>query len=288
MKTKSDAVGGLRVIFWGVRGSVPTPGAATAGYGGNTPCVEVRAKDEIVILDAGTGIRPLGAALKKEFGEQPIRATILLSHTHWDHIQGLPFFAPLYEAKNRFRILGRQDGFSFGDAVRGLMAPPYFPVSFDQIAGHVTVETLEALEFSIGEIAVRAHRLNHPGMALGYKLSVGGRVIAYLADNEVPADDAAVRDDVARFIRNADLVIMDCQYDVGEYGQRCGWGHGCVDEVIDLAATAKVGRFYLFHHDPTHDDARVDQILERARQIGARVNPQMHIEAAREGDTFVL
>ncbi|MDP9291528.1 MAG: MBL fold metallo-hydrolase, partial [Verrucomicrobiota bacterium] len=169
-----------------------------------------------------------------------------------------------------------------------LMAPPYFPVPYDRIAKSITIETLDAMEFSIGKIAVSAHRLNHPGTALGYKLTTEAGAIAYLADNEVPRDNVAIRDDLVGFIRNANVVIIDSQYDAPEYGERCGWGHGCVDEVVELAAAANVGRLYLFHHDPEHDDARVDQLVERARQLGVRANSRMQIEGAREGGTFVL
>ena len=302
------AEGQTLVRFWGVRGSIATPGAATLAYGGNTACVEVRADGQLIILDAGTGIRPLGLSLQQEFKDVPLSLTVLISHTHWDHIQGFPFFAAAYNPLNRLRILG-YEGAREGllGALSSQMESPYFPVGWQELPSHISLQELKQPEFSIGPIRVETIQLNHPGMCVGYRLHTSAGVIAYLPDNEpyqrfkYHADPKAVSGSIeslefARrmdqklidFIRDAEVLIIDAQYDATEYEKRVGWGHGCVDDVVALALNANVKRLHLFHHDPTHDDAKLDAMVDWARQFVAALGEPLIVEAAREGSEVVL
>lgn len=296
-----------RLKFWGVRGSIPSPGPATVRYGGNTTCVEVRAGNEIIILDGGTGLRPLGRELQAEFKNQPLELTLLLSHTHWDHIQGLPFFTPIYHPRCRLRILG------FEGARRGLvnvltgqMESPYFPVPFGELPGNIEVDELKDLDFPVGNLRVQAWFANHPGICVGYRIQTNDGVIVFFPDNEPHCryDEKGVmhptRKDASleyarsqeakmiEFIRGADVVILDAQYDRTEYEQHVGWGHGCVDDVVVLAIKAEVKQLFLFHHDPDHDDAKLDQMLAHAREIVTRANSPLRVESATEGRVVEL
>src|SRR5207247_6998569 len=174
-----------RIKFWGVRGSIPVPGESTVRYGGNTSCVEVRADGEIIILDAGSGIRLLGLALDKEFGPRSMKLTLLISHTHWDHIQGLPFFSPAYNQKNLIRVLG-YEGARAGLAkiLASQMETPFFPVSLRQLPSHLAIEELKEMEFHVGTVNVQAKFANHPGICVGYRLFTSAGSIAYMPDNE--------------------------------------------------------------------------------------------------------
>ena len=298
------------IRFWGVRGSIPTPGADTVYYGGNTSCVEIRADGELLILDAGTGLRPLGQALAAEFHDRPLRATLLISHTHWDHIQGLPFFAPAYNPKNRLRVLGYEGSRAGLAAVlSGQMESPYFPINLQQMPGNILIEELRDLEFVVGPVQVRAKFVNHPGVCVGYRLATSAGTIAYLPDNEpvhrqrqqqppgASSDNAsalefAQKEDakLVEFIRGADVLIIDSQYDCDEYTAHVGWGHGCVDDVVALAVAAGVRQLFLFHHDPVHTDAKIAEMAAHARTLAAATpgGEGLKVNAAREGLSFVL
>lgn len=297
-----------RLKFWGVRGSIPTPGPGTVQFGGNTSCVEVRADGEIIVLDAGSGIRRLGLSLAKEFKDQPVNMTLLITHTHWDHIQGFPFFVPAYNPQNKLRILG-YEGARKGllSTLTSQMESPYFPVSLPQMPGHIDVTELKELEFSIGKVRVAATFVNHPGVCVGYRLYTSGGSIAYLPDNEPfqrmrtypgtqhTADRlealkyASDQDQkIIEFLRDADVLIIDAQYDDAEYQTHAGWGHGCVDDVVALALFARVKQLFLFHHDPDHDDAQISKMQEWARQLVAFQGETLAVDAAREGVEYVL
>jgi phosphoribosyl 1,2-cyclic phosphodiesterase len=270
-----------------VRGSIATPGATTVRYGGNTSCVEVRCGDEIIILDAGTGLRGLGLELLKEFKNSSLNLTMLLTHTHWDHIQGLPFFGPIYNPRCRLRIMGCE-GARKGlvDALTGQMETTYFPVPFNKLPSNIEIEELKDFNFSVGKVLVQAHRANHPGMCVGYRLHSPDGLIAFFPDNETRPrgkDQAMIG-----FVRNADVLIIDSQYNKTEYKKHVGWGHGCVDDSVALALQAGVKHLYLFHHDPDHDDRQIDGLVKHARQLVAKRKSKLQVNAAREGTTIRL
>ena len=302
-QAEKAGVGPTSIRFWGVRGSIPTPGPDTAGFGGNTSCVEVRVGGQILVLDAGSGIRRLGQSLSEEFRDRHLNVTLLVSHTHWDHIQGFPFFMPAYSPRVNVRVLG------YGGAVHGLrgalfeqMQSAFFPVGLDQMASHVTFEELQDTQFQIGAVRVRTIFANHPGICLGYRLSTPGGDIVYLPDheayerNEVERQKAAgessrngldyarLQDEkVIEFMRNAEVVIADSQYDEAEYSARRGWGHMCADDTVQLAIRAGAKRLFLFHHDPDHRDQKISEMLARAQSRVAAAGSPLLVDAAREG-----
>ena len=297
-----------RIRPWGVRGSIPVPGKSTVRYGGNTSCVEVRADGEIIILDAGTGIRLLGLALDEEFGPRSMKLTLLISHTHWDHIQGLPFFSPVYNQKNLIRVLG-YEGARAGLAkiLASQMETPFFPVRLRQLPSHLAIEELKEMEFRVGNVEVRSKFANHPGICAGYRLVTSSGSIAYFPDHE-PYEElklllasrdgiseheardfaAAERGKMVEFLRGSDLAIMDTQYTDEEYAKHIGWGHSSVGSVASLALDANVGKLLLFHHDPNHDDQMIDKMVEHARALVAKSGKPLEVEAAREGAEILL
>jgi phosphoribosyl 1,2-cyclic phosphodiesterase len=297
-----------RIRLWGVRGSIPVPGKGTVRYGGNTSCVEVRADGEIIILDAGSGIRLLGLALDKEFGPRSMKLTLLISHTHWDHIQGLPFFSPAYNQKNLIRVLG-YEGARAGLAkiLASQMETPFFPVSLRQLPSHLAIQELKEMEFKVGPVEVRSKFANHPGICVGYRLATSSGSIAYFPDNE-PYEElklqlasrdgitehearnfaGAERGKMVDFLQACDLAIMDTQYTEEEYEKHVGWGHSSVDSVVSLALDANVGKLVLFHHDPNHDDQMIDKMVEHARAFVAKSGKSLEVDAAREGAEILL
>ncbi len=259
----------------------------TVRYGGNTTCVEIRSGADIIILDAGTGLRKLGQSLLKEFKQKPLNLTLLLSHTHWDHIQGLPFFAPIYESRCRLRILG-SEGARKGlvDALTGQMESTYFPVPFSKLPSNIEIEELHDFSFAVGTTLARAQRANHPGVTVGYRLFSPDGIIVFFPDTEPRqgGDDREMID----FCRDADVLILDSQYDATEYKRHVGWGHGCLDESVALALKAGVKKLILFHHDPDHDDRRLDAFVSYARRLVAKAGGKLKVDAAREGMTLSM
>lgn len=294
--------------LWGVRGSIPTPGPSTLRYGGNTTCVELRVDGEIIILDSGTGIRALGAALEEEFGEKPINVTLLISHMHWDHIQGFPFFLPSYRARNRVRVMGYDGtGASLQGTLSGQMAAPFFPVQLQALPGRIEIETLQKNDFEVGKVRVRSLRMNHPGMCVGYRIDSSSGSIAFLPDTEpyegrkihsftdgtlsaeeLQKESKAKRAELIEFLRDADLLIIDTQYTDEEYEEHVGWGHSSLSATVRLAIDAKVRKLILFHHDPTHDDVEMDEMAKKAQELAAKSGTSLQVQAAREGSEFDL
>jgi phosphoribosyl 1,2-cyclic phosphodiesterase len=283
MTSKPDT-DSLNVIFRGVRGSTPAPGGETARYGGNTACVEIRAGDEILILDAGTGIRRLGLDLRKEFGTKPIEASLLISHTHWDHIQGLPFFVPAYSAENKIRVFAAKGGReTLKRALSNQMDPIHFPVGVGRLAALTAVEELTSNDVVRGKFRVRVAALNHPGGCAAFRIEVSGASLAYLPDHE-PSE--TVDAELAKFVHDVDLLILDTQYTEAEYSQRHGWGHGCLSDSVALAMKAGVRELAFFHHDPSHNDDQIDRMVERGRELA--LSSTLTVGAARERQMITL
>jgi phosphoribosyl 1,2-cyclic phosphodiesterase len=273
----------LTVRFWGVRGSIANGGPEFAGVGGNTSCVEVRAGEERIILDAGTGLRALGETMP-----QGSKATFLFSHLHWDHIQGFPFFTPAYVPGNEFVLFGPgKDGLELRTALETQMTPPSFPVTLGVMGAKLRFRSLQPGEtIAIGEAKVRAATLHHPQGCLGYRIELGRKAVVYATDTE--PREAGVPDPAALALaKGADLLICDAQYTDDEYGGRVGpsrkgWGHSTVRDACRLAEAAGVRQLALFHHDPTHDDRTLERLVHEARAFFPNV------AAAREGMTVSL
>jgi phosphoribosyl 1,2-cyclic phosphodiesterase len=275
----------MRVRFWGVRGSIAAAGPETAQVGGNTSCVEVRVGDTLVIFDAGTGLRRLGEALFAEAAGQPVAAHLLLSHLHWDHIQGFPFFGPAYVPGNAIRVYAPERCAPNGDvraALDAQMRAPHFPVGLDAMRAELSFGAVAAgAEWTIGEVKVQAAAAKHPNGCLAYRVSAGGRSVVYATDTE---HDASGRLDkqLLELARGADVLIYDAQYTVDEYAKKRGWGHSTAEEGARLAEAAGIGQLVLYHHDPTHDDWQIARIEAATR---ARFPNTV---AAREGLTLTL
>ncbi len=279
---RGSSLDSATVRFWGVRGSIPVPGPQTAGYGGNTSCVELRADGQILILDAGSGLRALGNSLMEEFRGGPLSVTMLITHTHSDHLHGFPFFAPAYEASSRIRILGfSQGGCGLERAFNGQMEPAYFPVGLSHMQGELAFEELTGDPFHLGNIRVTTCHTNHPGACGGYRFDTAAGSICYIPDHEADGSGAPECAMVAKLIHGADLVILDAQYTAGEYRGREGWGHSAVEDAVRTACDAEVKCLHLFHHDPAHGDGFLDGMLQKARHIAAGRGTR--IELAREG-----
>ena len=294
--------------FWGVRGSIPTPGVETVYYGGNTACVELRVGEQIIILDAGSGIRTLGTNLALEFAGRELKLTVLVSHTHWDHIQGFPFFAPAYNPKNSVRILGYSGAVhSLRGALFEQMQSAFFPVALNDMSSRIMFEELNDMRFELGPVSVDSFFANHPGICLSYRINTPAGSIVYLTDHEpyerleretqkAEAKHAplgityarALDEKVIAHIRHADILIIDSQYDAAEYPARLRWGHTCVDDAVDLALRADIKHLFLFHHDPGHGDEKISEMVNHARSIVSNARKDLRVDAAREGLEIVL
>ncbi len=259
----------FRATFWGVRGSIASPGPRTVRIGGNTSCVEVRAGSELVILDGGTGLRLLGEKLLRE---TPVRAAMFFSHVHWDHIQGFPFFAPAFVKGNSFCLYGaRNVTQTLEETLKGQMNGPTFPVTIADMAATMTFHDLaEGEVVKLGDGAtVRGTSLKHPGGVFAYRIDHDGRSLVYATDNEHDEEPSAKLIDLAR---GADVLVYDAQYTPEEYlgqtgaGSRVGWGHSTMMEGAKIAKLAGVRRLVLFHHDPNQDDEAVDRKTARAKE----------------------
>ena len=302
----------MKVRFWGVRGSVPVPGDKTERYGGNTSCVEVTsASGTRIIVDAGTGIRRLGKDLmREEFESGKGVAHLLISHTHWDHIQGLPFFAPLYQTGNHLYVYARRrDDVHLRTVFTSQTGDPYFPTSIEEAKAKISFRELaDSARFEIGDVKVVCTRLNHPYVATAYRLSVDGASVAYVSDtapfsdilfeNEfiarppmalrpLPEVDRAklrvMRDGVIRLCEGAALVIYDTMFTPQDYQKFPHYGHSRPRDAIDVCREAGASRLILFHHAPERSDAEVDAILADARIDAQRLRVAFTLDAAYEG-----
>lgn len=284
---------GIKIKFWGVRGSIPTPGAKYIKYGGNTPCVEVRLpNNQLFIFDAGTGIRELGNTLCK--GEENLKAHIFLSHFHWDHIQGLPFFKPSYVKGSEIVILGMDlQEARLDRIISNQMESINFPVKLQSLSANMRFQILTEGSNFIDGVKVDALYINHPGKAMGYVITFGRLKICYFTDNELVPSWVTnnftlkyrpdTRENILKIISGADLLIHDAQYTDEEYKTNIGWGHSSLSEVMRLAKEGGVHRLALFHHDPDHLDEQIDFYEATCRENLNGSNYVMECFAAHEG-----
>jgi phosphoribosyl 1,2-cyclic phosphodiesterase len=259
----------FQIKFWGVRGSIPCPGSETVRYGGNTSCVEMQVGKERLIFDGGTGLRILGQSLMTE---SPVKAHLFFTHSHWDHIQGFPFFIPAFIKGNTFKIYAvpSPNGATMKQRLHDQMLHPNFPVPLQIMQADLEFYNLEMGEtLKCGDVTVETRPLNHPGEAVGYRVSWQGLSAAYITDTEHFPD--RLDDNVLALAQQADVMIIDATYTDEEYNDpkysKVGWGHSTWQEAIKIAKTAQVKQLVLFHHDPAHNDDFLDRIGEQATMI---------------------
>ena len=276
----------LNVTFFGVRGSTPCPGPSNARYGGNTACVVVeRPGSRPIVLDLGTGLRQYGETLPNDGS---FSGTALVTHLHWDHVQGLPFFVPILRDGAHIDIYGPrpEDGRTLADAFAGFMRPPYFPVTVEQLPGEIRFHDINDATVHVDGATVTALSVPHVGVTNGYRIDWDGTTVAYLSDHQQPVDDPfAVSDGVLDLCRGADLLVHDAQYTADEFAKKCDWGHCTVEYAVNVARRAEVRRLVLFHHDPAHDDDTLDCLVAAARRVAG---PELEVISAYEGLTVSL
>jgi phosphoribosyl 1,2-cyclic phosphodiesterase len=276
----------VTVDFWGVRGSCPCPTPENLRYGGNTASVVINAEGELpVMLDLGTGIRQYGRT-------QPVdgtfAATALLTHLHWDHVQGLPFFPPVDREGAKLDIWApAQEGERLGDAFGRLMTPPFFPITYEELRGDIRWHDVADEDFAIPGGKVKARPVPHCGATAGYRVEIGGRSIAYISDHQAPEALDRVDESVLELCDGADLLIHDAQYTPEEFQARLTWGHCTVDYSVLVAREAGARHLVLFHHDPGHDDDTLDQLLEGAKRTAGRLGVEQ-VSSAYEGLSISL
>ena len=271
----------MQLAFWGVRGSIPAPGPATVRYGGNTSCVEVRdSTGTLLVLDAGTGLRELGVALMQSNGARPFMVDLLLSHLHWDHIQGIPFFRPAYDPNSTLRIRGPHQSRPMKDLLGMGMDDPFFPVDLDDLPAKLQIgELRDGSDEKIGAFRVRSAHLYHPAPALAYRVEADGRSLVYATDTEDPFSGKP--NPVVKLAQGADTLIHDAQFLKSDF--KPTWGHSTIDTAIDVAANAKVKRLVLYHHDPDRSDDALDHIGREAQRAGRERLSSLEVVVAREG-----
>ncbi len=299
----------LRLKFWGTRGSIPTCGAAFVRYGGNTSCVSLQSDTgHLFIFDSGTGIRELGRALQPTHGvAQPpydtlgVKGYLLLSHTHWDHIQGFPFFEPAFNLRNHFNVIGCSDcSRTLASLLAGQMEQTYFPISMEGMAAQFEFYSFCNTTFPLEGAEVTVRTLKHPNPSTAFRVDLAGRSVVYATDHEMigdlvlPISDDLIGIDIIDpqlldLATGADCLIHDAQYTAAEYGSKVGWGHSTVETAVDTAIRAGVRRLYLFHHDPQHTDADLDAMLALARARAARLaGSHLQVFAAADGDEWTF
>ncbi len=284
----------LDLTFWGVRGTLPVSGGKSLRYGGNTSCVTLEfPTHQLFVFDAGTGIKSLSDHLLKQKRSR-IEAKIFLSHPHWDHINALPFFVPLYHPGNDFEVLGARHGdTTMRQIISAQMDGVYFPITFQEFGARVYFHDLDEEELSFGRVKVKTMLLSHPGRCLGYRVDYNGRSVCYVTDNELflegnPHYNAHYVSKLTKFVQGTDALITDTTYTEQEYASKVGWGHSCIGEVVKLAHAAKVKTLYLFHHDPDQSDTAIDTKLEIAESQLAGLRSKTRVVAPHEGQLLRL
>ena len=289
----------LEMRFWGTRGSIPSPGPSTVRYGGNTPCVELRTSTGwLVILDAGTGIRDLGLSLTARSNGAPIAADIFLSHAHWDHIQGIPFFAPIFQPGNRFTIWASKSlETQISQVIRDQMAPVFFPVTFDELNAQIEFCELSEGKRSGNGYEVSVFEVRHPGGALAYRFEEPGQNgqggLVYVSDNELgPGGQYKTPTgwdkQLIEYVRGARVLVHDATYTEQEYTRHGGWGHSTFEHAVTLAMNAGVEQLILFHHKPERTDKEIDDCLAKAQALVQERGGKLQVDAAKEGMTLTV
>ena len=276
---------------WGTRGSVPSPGPSTVRYGGNTSCVEVEAGDCRIILDAGTGIRSLGEKLRSEGRTK--RATIFLTHSHWDHIQGFPFFAPAYDPDFELRIVGAaQEELDLESLLRKQMGPAHFPIPYDALSADISFQHLNEGSWEHDGIRMRSMRVRHTSVTVGYRVDAFGSSVVFIPDNELIGGNYYTppdwMEDLVEFVSGADLLLHDAMYTDEEYALKEGWGHSTFSQSLELAERARVKELHFFHHAPGRSDGELDDIVRHFREEVAARRLDLEVQAASEGPSWTV
>ena len=274
----------ITVTFYGVRGSTPCPCDANHRYGGNTSCVALESPGrEPIVFDLGTGLRVWGDTLADDL---TFAGTALVTHIHWDHVQGLPFFSPALRPGARLDVYGPAiEGQTLAESFNHFIAPPYFPVRVGDLPGEITFHDLLCNEFAIGDVTVKSRPVPHVGPTLGYQVSLEGKRVTYISDHQMPVDDpTSIAPGVRELCEGVDLLIHDSQYTPEEFVRKSDWGHCTMQYAVHVAKECGVKQLALFHHDPAHDDTKIDQLLATAQSIAGDVE----VIAASEGLTVVL
>lgn len=280
--------------FWGVRGTLPVSGPDINKYGGNTSCVSLEfPRQQLFVFDGGSGIKVLGDWLASQQRKR-IQAKVFISHPHWDHINAIPFFAPLYHQGNEFEILGANQGdITMRELISAQMDGVYFPITLTEFAARVYFHDLEEETILVNDIEVKTMLLSHPGKCLGYRVNYNGRSICYITDNEMYHEESEFysphyENKLREFCFEADVLITDTTYTDKEYETKVGWGHSCISKVVNLADDAKVKSLYLFHHDPDQMDNDIDEKLATAINLLSKRNSTTEVHAPREGDRIKI
>ncbi|MDX2104231.1 MAG: response regulator [Alphaproteobacteria bacterium] len=283
----------LELAYFGVRGTLPVPGERSTRYGGNTSCVTLRLQnDRLFILDAGSGIKRLSGQLMA--AKKRVTGKIFITHPHWDHINALPYFAPLYVQGNEFGIYGASHGDqTMQDLIAAQMDGVYFPITIREFAARVYFRDLREETLMLDGLLVETMLLNHPGTCLGYRFTYEGRSVCYITDNELYFEDMPQYDQhfvnrLTDFVRSTDVLIIDTNYMDDVYRQRVGWGHSSITPVCQLAAEAEVKQLHLFHHDPDQTDDDIDRKLDLARDKLMELGSFVEVRAPAEGSTVIL
>lgn len=284
----------MKVEFWGVRGTLPVPGEKSMKYGGNTNCVTLSlAKKHFFIFDAGTGIKALSNHLLKQ-NSFPMAAKIFISHPHYDHINGIPFFVPLYMKGNEFEFLGSPAGdMSLEKIISGQMDSIYFPITVKEFAAQISYRDLGEETFQIGDVTIQSLTLIHPGKCLGYRVEYQNKIFCYVTDHElyladVPYYNQFDVDRIVQFINEADVLVIDTTYTDAEYAGKIGWGHSCVSRVAEVADEAKVKLLCLYHHDPDQKDKDIDYKVQEANEILQSRQSNTRCIAPKEGEQIII